>query len=154
MSLPRAHIDPEALYTQRSDIADDEEQKEQPTQEEMDDFRAQVNEFIRIDDQVKKLMVAVRERRTQQRALSNAIQTFMIRYGYDNLSTQHGRITSSVRSVKLPVKQADIRTKLVQLKGDDEGNALIRKIFEDDRPMIEKKSLRRIIPKVNTHLQL
>jgi len=147
-------MDPDALYTERSEIADEEEQKDQPTQEEMEDFRAQVNEWIRIDDQVKKLMVAVRERRTQQRALANAIQTFMIRYGYDNLSTQHGRITSSVRSVKIPVKHADIREKLVQLKGDEEGGALVRKIFEDDRPMIEKKSLRRIIPKVSTHLQL
>ena len=156
---PDIHMRQEAaLFT---DILDEplyekvhKNEKEVPTAEDMDDFKAQVNEWVRLDEQIKKLSIAVRERRTQQRAFGTAIQTFMIRFGYDNLSTQHGRITSSVKTVKVPVKQADVRSRLVELKGENEGSELIRQIFEEQRPMVERKSLRRIVPKVNMHLEL
>jgi len=141
-------IDNEPLYERF-------EEEGGPDEEELADFKAQVEEWVKIDDQVRKLNVAIRERRTQQRALSSAIQTFMLAHKYDSLSTEKGaQIKSNVRKVKAPVRVVDVRQKLIDLKGDTEGGELIRKIWDEDRAVIEKKSLRRVIPKVHMHLDL
>lgn len=128
-----------------------------PSEEELAEFKSQVNEWMKLDDQIRKLNVAVRERRTHQRALSSGIQTFMIKYKYDNLSTQHGNIVSSVRVVKKPVKLGDVRIAFAalaqQVPGGDP-DVLVRQTFEDPRASVEKKTLRRQIPKVSMHLDI
>ena len=127
--------------------------RENPTLEELEQFKAQVGEWLKLDDQVRKLSVAVRERRVHQRALSSNIQTFMIKYGYDNLNTQYGRICAVVRQVKQPLKLTDVRTKILEYQGLS-GEQLIDRIFAETRPLVEKKSLRRVIPKVSMHLEI
>lgn len=125
-----------------------------PTEDDLEMFRQQVSEWTKLDDQVKKLNIAVRERRTHQRALSNKIQEFMIKYGYDNLNTQCGRIKASVAQVKQPLKLKDIRAKILELHNLS-GEELVAKIFDDDnRPVCEKRSLRRIMPKVSLSLDI
>jgi hypothetical protein len=118
-----------------------------PSADELQEFRQQVEEWIKMDEQVRKLLVAARERRTKQRALAAIIQNFMISHAYDNLSTSHGRIVSSVRVVKVAAKPAEIKRRLLELQGPA-AEPLVRQLFEDDRPTVEKKSLRRIVPKV------
>lgn len=120
-----------------------------PTGEEVDDLRAQLAEFVNIDDQLRKLSIAVRERRTRQRALGMAIETFMKTYKYDLLNSSAGaQIKSTKRKVKAPLKLADVRKKLMELKGEDEGGQLVNQIF-DNRPLLEKTGIRRIVPKFN-----
>ena len=146
--------DSEPLY--ETDVEEDEpdDGAERPTAEEMDDLRAQMAQWVKIDDQMRKLNVAMRERRTQQRALSSVIQAFMIKYKYDVLNTAGGpQIKTTVRKVKAPVRLAQVRQKLMDLKGENEGGELVKKIF-DERQVVERTSIRRIIPKVNTHLDL
>jgi len=124
-----------------------------PSPEELQDFRQQVDEWIKLDEQIKKLNVAIRERRTKQRSLAAIVQQFMAKHGYDNLSTNHGRIVSTVRVVKVPVKPAEIKARLLQLQGPA-AQPLLQQLFEDDRPTVQKSSLRRVIPKVSMHLDL
>jgi uncharacterized membrane protein YheB (UPF0754 family) len=126
----------------------------EPTEEEKAEFKGMVTQWLALDDQIRKLTVAARERRTRKQALSNAIQAFMIEHAFHDVSTQQGRITSSVRTVKVPAKLKDIKQRLIELKGDSEGNHLVKQIFEDDRPTVERKSLRRIIPRVHMSLDL
>jgi hypothetical protein len=145
-----------ALYETDVDDASNagEDAHAKPTAEEMEDLRAQMAEWVRIDDQMRKLSVAMRERRTQQRALGSAIQSFMVRHKYEVLNNAQGpQIKTAVRKVKTPLKLADVRQKLVDLKGAGEGGELVKKIF-DERDVVEKTSIRRIIPKMNTHLDL
>jgi len=126
----------------------------QPTAEELEAFKAQVSEWLKLDDQVRKLAVAVRERRVHQRALASNIQTFMVKYGYDNLNTQHGRICAVVRQVRQPLRLTDIRTKILEYQGLT-GEQLIDRIFQDQaRPSVQQMSLRRIMPKVSMHLEI
>lgn len=130
---------------------------EPPTEAEMAEFKAKVNEWMKLDDQIRKLNVAARERRTHQKAMSSGIQEFMIKHGYDKLSTQHGNIVSSVRVVKGPVKIADVRAKFLELAQrvpDGDPDVLVRETFEDKRREMEKRSLRRVIPKVSMHLDI
>ena len=124
------------------------------TEEEKTEFKGLVTQWLALDDQIRKLTVAARERRTRKQALSNTIQAFMIEHELDDISTQQGRIASSVRTVKVPAKLKEVKQRLIELKGDSEGKSLVKQLFEDDRPTVERKSLRRIIPKVNMSLDL
>lgn len=126
-----------------------------PTEEELELFRQQVSEWLKIDDTIRKLSVAMRERKVHQRALTQKVQAFMAKYGYDNLNTTAGRIRASNRSVKQPLRITDIRAKILEL-GDERltPEQIIARIFDVERPSVQKTSLRRIMPKVSLSLDL
>lgn len=125
-----------------------------PTEDEMDDFKQKVAEWARMDDQIKKLSVATRERRVHQKALGAQIQEFMMRFRYDDLNTRSGIIRSNVRVVPVPLKLKDVRARLLEVIGEEQGEEIIEKVFAGDRPLVEKRSLRRIVPKVSMSLDL
>ena len=133
-----------------------------PDADELAEFRSQVSEWVKLDEQVKKLRIAVRERIVHQKALSGKIQEFMKRYKYDDLNTQNGRIKHNVREVKAPLKLSDVKTKLYTILEGGAGNEgftddtikQIHDIFEGERPTTTKEGLRRIVPKVSLSLDL
>lgn len=136
-------------------MSDEEEDIEivQPSDEELAEFKNRVSEWTKLDDQVRKLIIAVKERRTHQKALSEGIQQFMTKYGYDNLNTNYGRIVHSVRKVKQPIKLIEIR-ELIKRENTLKGDQLIKLIFDSERPVVEKQMIRRVIPKVSMSLEI
>lgn len=122
-----------------------------PTPEELDEFKNQVAQWIHLDEQVKKLSIAIRERKCALAALTPMVQTFMHKFNYDDLNTQNGKIRTTTRVVKAPVTLTDVRAKLLELEG---GDVLVHKIFEENRETREKVSTRRIIPKVSLSLDI
>ena len=131
-----------------------------PTAEDTEMFKQQVSEWIKLDDQTRKLVCAIKERRTHQKALAKKIQDFMIKYGYDNLKTTQGIIKSNVRNVKQPVTVNTIRSKLEEMLVDEEKaktqdyKQLFTSIFEAERPTVVKQSLTRRVPKVSMSLDI
>ena len=131
-----------------------------PSEEDTENFKQQVSEWIKLDDQTRKLVCAIKERRTHQRVLSKKIQEFMIKFGYDNLKTTQGIIKSNVRNVKQPITVNTIRSKLEEMLGDEEKikggdyKTLVTSIFEAERPTVVKQSLTRRIPKVSMSLDI
>lgn len=123
----------------------------EPTEEELDTFKNLVNDWFKYDDQIRKLVMAIKERKNYQRVLNNKIQDFMFKFQYNDLNTQHGRIKTNVKEVKAPIKINDIKTKIIQYK-DLSGEELLKRIFEEDRETIVKKNIRRVIPKVSLTL--
>jgi hypothetical protein len=123
----------------------------EPTDEELDTFKNLVNDWFKYDDQIRKLLIAIKERKNYQRVLNNKIQEFMFKYKYNDLNTQHGRIKTNVREVKAPIKIGDIKNKIVKYK-DLSGEELLKKIFEEERETVVKKNIQRIIPKVSLTL--
>lgn len=119
-----------------------------PTQEELDDFKGYVSEWTKLDDQIRKLSIAISERKTHKKALSDGIQVFMTKYGYANLSIPSGRIIHSVRKVKQPIKVSEIKEAFQTYK-DLTGEELFKKIFEKERDIIETHTIRRHIPPVS-----
>lgn len=159
----------EPLYTTRPssdahDTFDDTSSSSAPTPKPSDEetvmFKQQVAEWLKLDDQVRKLNIAIKERRTHQKALTTKVQQFMIKYGYDNLNTNQGVIKSNVRTVRQPLKLGDVRCKIDELYAtvDQSLQAPLRKIVEDifeaERPTVTKQSLNRRIPKVSMSLEL
>ena len=133
------------------DIIDDiiNNKRNEPTEEELESFKNLVNDWFKYDDQVRKLMIAIKERKNYQRVLNNKIQDFMFQFQYNDLNTQHGRIKSNVKEVKVPIKMSEIKDKILKFNNLS-GEELLKQIFsEEDRPVVIKKNIRRIIPKVS-----
>lgn len=122
----------------------------EPSSEELDTLKTLVSEWFKFDDQIRKLQIAIKERKVHQKALNNKIEKFMFDYKYKDLNTQHGRIKANERKVKVPVKMSEIKQKILEYK-DLSGEDLLKEIFTD-RPTIIKKNIRRVIPQVNLQI--
>ena len=122
----------------------------EPSSEELDTLKTLVSEWFKFDDQIRKLQIAIKERKVHQKALNNKIEKFMFDYKYKDLNTQHGRIKANERKVKVPVKMSEIKQKILEYK-DLSGEDLLKEIFSD-RPTIIKKNIRRVIPQVNLQI--
>ena len=121
----------------------------EPSKEELETFKNLVAEWFKYDDVIRKLVVALKERKTLQKALNSKIEDFMFRYKYQDLNTQNGRIKATLKETPKPINLKEIREILEQNK-ELKGTELLEKIFnKEDRPLITKKSIKRIIPKVS-----
>ena len=98
----------------------------EPTPEELETFKNLVNDWFKYDDQIRKLNIAMKERK-------------------------HGRIKTNVKECKVPIKMNDIKTKIIK-HNDLSGEELLKKIFEDERETFVRKNIKRIIPKVSLTL--
>jgi hypothetical protein len=123
----------------------------EPSEEELETFKNLVNDWFKYDDQIRKLIIAIKERKNYQRVLNSKIQDFMFKFKYNDLNTQHGRIKTNVKEVKAPIKINDIKSKIIQYN-DLSGEELLKRIFDEDRETIVKKNIRRVIPKVSLTL--
>lgn len=132
----------------------EEEHPDTPSENDLADFKAKVSEYLKLDDQVRKLNIAIRERRVHLRVLSDKIQDFMNRYEIGTLNTQQGeRIHHKVRQSKVPIKIVDVKELLLE-KRHLTGEQLFKELFESERPTKEVKTIRRIIPKVSLNLDI
>tara|TARA_B100000795_G_scaffold269969_2_gene261469 strand:- start:4708 stop:5130 length:423 start_codon:yes stop_codon:yes gene_type:complete len=131
-------------------IVDDiiNEEKIEPCKEELETFKNLVNDWFKYDDQIRKLQIAMKERKNYQRVLNSKIEQFMFNYKYNDLNTQHGRIKTNIKECKVPIKMNDIKSKIIQYNNLS-GEELLKRIFEEDRTTVVKKNIRRIIPKVS-----
>ena len=136
-----------------SSIVDDiiNNDRVEPSAEELETFKNLVNDWFKYDDQIRKLKIAMKERKNYQRVLNNKIEDFMFSYKYNDLNTQHGRIKTNIKECKVPIKMNDIKSKIIQYNNLS-GEELLKRIFEEDRETIVKKNIKRIIPKVSLSL--
>jgi len=126
----------------------------EPTPEEMETFKNLVTDWFKFDDAIRKLKIAIRERKTLQQVLNNKIEEFMFKYNYNDLNTQNGRLKTNVRNVYKPINIKDVRD-IINNNKHLTGEELLAKIFnKEEREIIVKKSIRRIIPKVSMSLDI
>lgn len=126
----------------------------EPTKDELDTFKNLVAEWFKYDDVNRKLVVALKERKTLQKALNSKIEDFMFKYKYNDLNTQNGRIKATMRETHKPINIREIKD-IIENNKDLKGEELLLKIFNnEDRPKITKKTIKRIIPKVSLSLDI
>ena len=126
----------------------------EPTTEEMDTFKNLVADWFKYDDAIRKLKIAIRERKTLQQPLNNKIEEFMFKYNYNDLNTQNGRLKTNVKNVYKPINIKEVRD-IINNNKHLTGEELLAKIFnKEEREMIVKKSIKRIIPKVSMSLDI
>lgn len=126
----------------------------EPTKDELDTFKNLVSEWFKYDDIIRKLIVALKERKTLQKSLNSRIEEFMFKYKYNDLNTQNGRIKATMRETHKPINLKEIK-EIIENNKDLKGEELLTKIFnKEDRPLMIKKSIKRIIPKVSLSLDI
>ena len=111
----------------------------------LDEFKEHVKKYMEIDNWLKKAQDVIKEKKRQKNTLSEVITRFMIRYDIDDLNSKFGKISCKVKQVKQQVSQKDIKLKINEHFKDNqqECKQLMHTLFED-RPTVEKTSLRRI----------
>jgi len=136
------------------DLIEDIINKNEPTENELNIFKSNVNEWFNLDNTIRKLSIALKERKVHQKKLNDSIQKFMFEYKYNDLNTQNGRLKTNIKNVPKPINLKEIKDKILEYN-DLSGKDLFDKIFNnDDRPIIEKKVIRRVIPKVSMSLEI
>ena len=150
MTEPVVAVAVVAAVATSENIVDDiiNQERVEPTEDELESFKNLVNDWFKYDDQIRKLKIAMKERKNYQRVLNNKIEEFMFNFKYNDLNTQHGRIKTNMKECVVPIKMNDIKTKIIQYK-ELSGEELLKRIFEEDRQTVMKKNIKRIIPKVS-----
>ena len=127
---------------------------EEPSEEELETFKIWVQDWFKYDDAIRKLKIAIRERKVLQQVLNSKIEKFMFKYNYNDLNTQNGRLKTNVRSVHKPVNIKEIKD-IINNNKNLTGEELLSKIFnKENRPIVEKKTIKRIIPKVSMNINI
>ena len=110
----------------------------------LEEFKTHVKDWLELDNQLKRLAAAAKERRKKKNDINLKILEFMGRFNIEDLNTKEGIIRYRKTYVKEPLSQKTIKTKLEELFKDDlDTFEKVQKIFTE-REKIEKASLRRL----------
>ncbi len=112
-----------------------------------DELKKEVKEYLEIDDQIKALNKAVRERRDRKKKLADNILVNMKKFEIDFMNTKNGKLvyTESLRKENLNKK--NLVTGLNNFFNDEEKSKLVSQIVLDSRNEVKKVTLRRTINK-------
>jgi len=110
----------------------------------LEDFKNQVKIWWELDTAIKRLQIAVRERKKAQNVMNAKILDFMRRHNIEDLNTKDGVLRYKATYVKAPLSQRNIKEKLSEyFERDPNAMNILRKVFEE-RDKVEKVTLRRI----------
>lgn len=116
-----------------------------PTEGELEEFKAYVKSYIDIDNDVKKLKAAIRERNSVKKEISSYIMNFMSKFNIEDLNTKHGKIRYQITKVKRPMTEKGIRSKIMENYGKDmTPEDLNEKIFSE-KETVERHVLKRLV---------
>lgn len=106
-----------------------------------------VKDYLEIDDQIKALNKAIKERRQKKTELSNEILVTMKKFEINNMNTKNGKLIYAVSKSKKGLNTKSL-IKGLNLYFKDELKATeVGKIVMDSREVVEKVSLRRTVNK-------
>jgi hypothetical protein len=131
-----------------------------PTPEDLESFKGQLDEWVRMEEQLRKLNVARRECMLHMKKLGAGVESFMTKYGYEHINRRDGsKIKYRTREVKQPITLQGIKVQLLSLNEEElresTPTSLLEKIFNrDQRPVIVRTSLRRFVPTLPTHIEV
>ncbi len=112
--------------------------------EELRVFKDKVKAWVELDMVIKRLQVAIKERKKLKDTLNEDILRFMIKYNIEDLNTKTGTIKYKKTKTKIPLSQKKIKEKLYAIFQNNE--KIIKKIDEvfENREIKEKESLRKV----------
>lgn len=113
----------------------------------LEEFKSNVRAWMDIDNTIKRMDSAIKERKKARAELTNSILKFMSAYNVEDLNTRDGRLRYKVTSVLTPLGQKKMKERLSYFLETKFGGADIveeakQAIFSRERT--EKVSLRRM----------
>ena len=88
------------------------------SQDQLTQFKELVNEWLACDDDVRKLQIAIKERKNAKIELTPVILGFMQKHKIDDLSTGDGKLKFAKSETKTPLNKNSIRAALAQYMKD------------------------------------
>ena len=117
-------------------------------------LKKDVKSYLEIDDQIKALNKALRERRTNKSKLADSILKTMKIFEVDNMNTKNGRLIYSVTKTKQPLNKKNLLSGLnLFFNNNEEKSKEASDVVLSNRQIIEKITLKRTINK-NTNIAL
>ena len=110
-----------------------------------ENLQSSVKEYLSLDDQIKALNKASKERRDRKKKLSESILSLMKQFEINNMNTSNGKLVYSVTKTKEPLNRKSLtRTLNIYFGSSDKANELSKFVMEN-RKQIEKVQLKRKI---------
>ena len=92
-----------------NEVVEEALQQRKPTQEEREDFRNKMTEWLKLDEQIKKLSIAMRERKKLQNVLNTYIKEFMYKYNYEDVNIDNCKVRARKRESLKPLKVVECK---------------------------------------------
>ena len=112
-----------------------------------DQLKKEVKEYLEIDDQIKALNKAIRERRDKKKKLSDNILVNMKKFQIDFMNTKNGKLVYTESKRKENLNKKNLLTGLNEFFNDEEKSKVVSQIVLDNRSEVKKVTLRRTINK-------
>ena len=88
-------------------------------QNDLDDFKVRVKQWLDIDEEIKKKENEIKEMKNlKNKTLEPEITSFMRTYNISDLNTDSGKLKCNERNTKKPLNKNNIRENLSQVIGD------------------------------------
>lgn len=124
---------------------DDAEPGEQPTPEQLTEFRKTVSAWFQLDDEEKELRKKAGEKRMLKGRLTSSILSFMQRFDIEDLKTRDGNLRFFKREVKkMPTRTTQMQ-RIMDFFGEDKAEVaetFKTRVFETEK--VEMCGIRRL----------
>ena len=119
-----------------------------------DKLKKEVKDYLELDDQIKAINKALKERRDRKKLLSESILENMKKFQIDFMNTKNGKLTYSESKRKEPLNKKNLITGLNNYFNNEEETKRVSKVVLDSRKDVVKVSLRRTINKKKNVMDL
>ena len=112
-----------------------------------DKLKNEVKEYLELDDQIKAIKKALKERKEKKKKLSESILENMKGFNIDFMNTKNGKLTYTTNKRKEPLNKKNLITGLNNYFDNEVESKKVSKIVLDSRSDVTKVTLRRTITK-------
>ena len=127
-----------------SDLSDDDIEEFDNTDESFIQFKNEVSEWLLLDDDIKTLQSAIKERKKKKDALNLKILDFMATYKINDLNTNNGTIKYAKSVCTKPLNKQFLMAKLGDFLKDYRKGEKAALYLMENRDKEEKFRLRRV----------
>jgi hypothetical protein len=112
----------------------------------LDDFKSDVRTWLELDNSIRRLQAAIKDRRAAKKQLSERILRFMADHNIEDLDTKDGKLRYRIAFVRTPLSQAVIKERISSYFGVNNDNAAtaMNGVVFGNRARVEKTSLCRL----------
>jgi hypothetical protein len=110
-------------------------------------LKGEVKDYLEIDDQIKALNKAIKERRDRKKKLSESILVNMKKFDIDFMNTKNGKLVYTETKRKEGLNKKNLILGLNNYFEDEVRAKMVSKIVLDSRNEVKKVTLRRTINK-------
>tara|TARA_B100000683_G_C12086567_1_gene389177 strand:- start:27 stop:443 length:417 start_codon:yes stop_codon:yes gene_type:complete len=124
-------------------------------EEDLNDFKNKVKQWLSIDDEIEKHNLKIKElKKLKNKILQPQITSFMINYNISDLNTQQGKIKCNERITKKPLNKINIKQNLTKVFNDDSQIDKAMEFIMNNRETTTKYVLSKTKPKQNKGKEL